>query len=108
MSRSATAILAEIRNGELVIEMSEALAQALQSVQEVGKDATVNVKITISQLTKVKLTEPAIGYKAEVTTKLAKPDVAETIFFVDKNGDPTRTPSKQGTIDLQVAGSAAK
>lgn len=105
MSKSATSIFTEIRNGELIREASEALAEALQSVQEVGKDASVTIKIGISQLTKMKLQEPAIGYTGEVIVKLAKPDATETIFFIDANGDPTRTPSKQGGLDLSIASS---
>jgi hypothetical protein len=102
--KSATAILTEIRNGAVVSELSEELDKAMRSVQDnPSKDAKVVLTITISQLTKMKLSEPALGYSAEIVTKLAKPTQEETIFFVDASGDPTRNPTKQSTLDLSIA-----
>lgn len=104
MSRSATAIISEIRNGELVAELSDELAKALQSVQDFGKEASVTLKISIRPLTKMTLSEPALGYAGKVSAKLAEPVQEETIFFMDKSGDPSRSPNKtQAALDLSIA-----
>lgn len=103
--RTATAVIADIRNGTLVNELTQALSDALQSVHEVGKDATVTLKITIGPLTKMTMSEPAVGYSGEITTKLAKAPTEETIFYLDANGDPSRYPTRQAKLDISIAGS---
>lgn len=104
---NATQIITEIRNGELAKELSLALSEALRSVQDVGKGASVNLKIEIKPLTKMKMTEPAVGYSGEVICKPAKPELEETIMFIGIDGEPTKQPSRQPELGLKIAGSEA-
>lgn len=105
-ARSATAILSEIRDGGLVIEISEAIKIAVAAVREHGKPATVSVDLTIAPLRKgaEKLVEAPIVFTAEVATKLPKPEPESTLFFVDDAGNPSRNPGeRQPTLGLSIA-----
>lgn len=105
-TRSATAILTEIREGQAVVELSEAIKAALAAVREHGKPATVTLDLTIRPPLKgmEKLTDPPIVFTAEVSSKLPKAEPEQTLFFLDADGNPTRNPAqREGSLNLTVA-----
>lgn len=106
MSRSATSILTEIRDGAAVNELSEAIHEAVQAVKQHGKPAKVTLDVTIAPLRKgtEHLVDAPMGFTAEVSSKLPKPDPDVSIFFVDGDGNPTRNqPERQTSLGLSVA-----
>lgn len=108
-TRSALAILAEIRNGEAIVEMSEHIKTAIAAVQELGKPAEVTLKITIAPLRKgaENLIEAPLVFLGETALKLPKVDPEATVFFVDADGNPTRNPNeRQQALGLSVAQAA--
>lgn len=104
---NAIQIITDINNGAVATEFSLALSEALRSVQDVGKGASVTLKININPLTKMQMSEPAVGYSAEVTCKPAKPEPAEQVMFIGIDGEPTKQPSRQPELGLKIAGSEA-
>jgi hypothetical protein len=104
--RSAMTILPEIRGGQLITEMSAAIHDAVASVKEHNKAATVMVKISIEPSSKEKLVEPFLIVRGSVESKLPKEEPEATVFFVDGDGNPTRDATKkQADIPFTVASS---
>lgn len=109
--RSATAILAEIRDGQLVIEASEQIKTAICAVREVGKPAKVTIEIEIKPFKagSEKLTEPPLIFVGEVTSKLPKHDTEATLMFVGEDGNATRVPpQRQPDLGLTIAAGGDK
>lgn len=105
-TRPATAILAEIREGRLVIELSEAIKEAIAAVNEYGKPAAVTLELSIAPLRKgaENLIEAPLVFTGEVTSKLPKPAPEATLFFVGADGNATRQPGeRQPGLGLTVA-----
>lgn len=110
-TRSALQILAELRDGNVIIEASEAIKTSIAAVVEHGKPATVTIELTIAPLRKgaENLTEAPLVFTGEVKTKLPKADPEATLFFVGDDGNATRNPGeRQPALGLTVAGSEAK
>lgn len=108
-ARSATAIIAEVRNGHLVVEASEAIKTAIAAVGEHGKKAVVTIDLTIMPPHKgaEHLIDAPILITGEVTTKLPKADPEPSLFFVGKDGNATQNPSpRDGGLQFGVAGAA--
>jgi hypothetical protein len=101
--RSALSILAELREGQVVTEMSGAIHDALAAVHEHGKDAVVIVRIKIKPFTKQNLAEPAITMTVEVEKKLPKEVPPSTLFFIGEDGNPQRSPVRQREMPFSVA-----
>lgn len=104
--RSVMAILPEIRDGRAVEEISQQIHEAIAAVKLHGKPATVRLEITIAPLRKnaEKLVEAPLVFTAESSAKLPRADAEATAFFVDEEGNPTRTPGqRQGGLGLSVA-----
>lgn len=105
-TRSATAILTEIRDGRLIVELSEHIKTAVAAVGEIGKPATVTIALTIGSLRKgaENLVEAPLLVSGEVTSKLPKYDPEQTLFFLGKDGNLTQSPSdRQPALGLSVA-----
>lgn len=110
-TRSATAILAEIRDGRAVLELSAEIHKAIEAVKQHGKAAKVTLELTIAPLNKgaEHLVEAPLTFTAEIDSKLPQPDPEKTLFFVDTDGNPTRNPAeRQQGLNLTVAGANTK
>lgn len=103
--RPAQAILNEIRDGEVLVELAQAFHDCIANVREHGKLSTITVTITVGTLgeNQHKLVTPPVIMTAKVKTKLYEPDPAATIFFVDQDGNATRNQTRQQEIALSVA-----
>lgn len=105
--KSATAIIAEIRDGRAVLELSNEIHEAVRAVLQHGKPASVTLELKIAPLRKgaENLTEAPLVFTAEVSSKLPKPDPELTLFYVDDDENPSRMPgSRQTPLGLTVAG----
>ena len=104
--RSATAIIADLREGQVVVELSEKIKTAIAAVKELGKPAVVRLDITIAPLRSgtENLIEAPLVFVGDVTLKLPKATPDATVFFVDQDGNPTRNPSeRQQALGLSIA-----
>lgn len=105
--RSATSILVELRDGQVITEMSGAIHDALAAVKEHGKEAEVVLRIKVKPFTNQNLAEPAITMTAEVEKKLPKEVPPATLFFLGEDGNPQRNPARQQQMPFGVAPSAS-
>jgi hypothetical protein len=106
MIRSATSILAEIREGRAVAELGEAIHTAIAAVKQHGKAAKVTLELTIKPTSdgSEKFVEAPLFFSAETSSKLPQPEAEKTLFFVDGNGNATRNPQeRQHDLGLRVA-----
>lgn len=105
-TRSATAILAEIRDGKLLVELSEAIKTAVAAVGDIGKPATLRLELTIAPLRKgaEHLVEAPLLVSGEIVSKLPKHDPEATLFFNGRDGNLTQSPpDRQPGLPLSVA-----
>lgn len=103
--RPAIDTLRELREGQVLDELSIHLHDAVSAVQALGKPAEVSITIKIKPFSKTRVMNPALAFEAEVTSKLPKPDREGDIFFVDDNGNPTRNQVRQPELSgLKIAG----
>lgn len=104
-TRSGTAILAEVRDGQLVIELSEQIKAAVAAVHEHNKAARVMVELTISPWKGTeKLIEPPVIIVGEVSSKLPKPESPATLFFIGEDQNLTRNAgTRQSDLGLSIA-----
>lgn len=110
-TRSATSILAEIREGRAVVELGDEIHRAIAAVREHGKPAKVTLELTIAPLRNgnEKLVEAPLVFTAEISAKLPLPEPEKTLFFVDGDGNATRNPGeRQQNLGLTVASSTTK
>jgi hypothetical protein len=104
--KPAQATLNELRDGQVMIELATAIHEATAATLEFGKEARVTLTITLKPLTEKNLSEPVISAIAEVTTKLPKAEPASTLFFVDQDSNPSRSPTRQTELTgLAIANS---
>lgn len=101
--RSATVILTELRDGQVITELSGAIHDALAAVKEHNKPAEVVLRVKIAPFNETKLVEPAITMTAEVEKKLPKEVPPSTIFFLNDDGNPQRNPARQDKLPFTVA-----
>lgn len=105
--RSAMTILPELRDGQVVTELSGAIHDAIAAVRQHNKAATVSLTIKIEPATNQQLVEAPLAMTAAIETKLPKEVPPGTIFFVDDGGNPTRQPQRQQAMPFGVAPSSS-
>lgn len=108
--RPAQATLNELNNGQTMTELAEAIHRGIAAAKEFGKDATVTLSITIGTMKdQNRLVNPPILMAGEVTTKFPKAPPPQTVFFVDEDGNGTRTQVREPELTgLQIANSTAQ
>lgn len=93
---NAVQTLTTINEGRTINDLAAALNTACTAVKAHGKPATITLTITVDTFKKgANLIDQPITMAAEVRTKLPREDLPVTLFFVDDNGDPTRTPNNR-------------
>jgi hypothetical protein len=106
--RSAINIIAELRGGQVVTEMSAAIHDAVAAVREHNKKATVTLTLVIAPASNQQLREPAITIVPEVDAKLPEAPGDATLFFVDSDGNPSRNiEKKQPDLGFRAAEQSA-
>lgn len=87
-------ILQEHRDGALLAEVNDKLAEVLTSVAEHGKAASFSFSLKFTPNG-----EDAVTVKADVSAKAAQPKaVGDAIFFIDEHGNLSRRSSRQGDL----------
>lgn len=93
-------MLTELRDGEMLADLEEAVRQADAAVAETGKAATVTVAITIKPAAKGNTS--MVSITDAIRTKLPQPDKGETILFRTKDGTYSRRDSRQPELPIKV------
>lgn len=103
--KPAQATLNALRDGQAMNELAQAIHDATCAVRDFNKPAKVTLTIEFAPLKggTVGLLELPIIATAEIATKLPKPEADQTIFYVDKDGNPTRNaPEREPDLGLQL------
>lgn len=90
----AIVTLNALRDGHVMNELTDALHEATMAVEAHGKPATVTLTITIKQIGTQGVSD-AMEVIGEVGSKLPKPALPTTLFFVNGDGNLSRTREKQ-------------
>jgi hypothetical protein len=96
-TKSFMQLLPEIRGGNLIDEVTEAIAEAAQAVVMTQKAADVTIKI---KLRPGRHAENAIELVGECANKIPKPDVKPSMFFMDDDGSLLRNDPNQHDLPL--------
>lgn len=91
-------VLADVREGQLVADIDEAVARAVEAARETNKVATVKVTIKV----KPKSANQII-IRDDVKTTLPEPERPDTTLFVDENNKLSRRDPRQPRLLDQVA-----
>jgi hypothetical protein len=103
--KPAQATLNALNDGHTMNELAQAIHDATSAVRDMNKAAEVVLTIRFEPLKGVSagLRESPIVAEAEVKMKLPKPDLPQTLFYIDSEGNPTRNaPERQPELGLTV------
>ena|SRR3990167_4715161 len=106
--RSAQAILSEIRDGDVLREMTDAIHTAVEASRQFQKPARIRLDITIApaKVTDARMIGMPVIITAEIDTKLPCAEPPATFFFVDETGSPTRQLQQPVQAPLDIAPAA--
>jgi hypothetical protein len=96
--RPFAAVLQELDSGATHAECSDALHDLVDRVRATGKKGTLTLKLTV--------TTHKGGYLIvadDVAVKAPEPDRADSIFFVDRAGNLSRSNPNQPSLPLSAA-----
>lgn len=102
----AQVTLNSLRDGQVMNELAQAIHDATKGVRDLNQAAKVTLTLDLMPIKGIDqgLREPPINVVAEVIVKLPKPPLPSTLFYVDENGNPTRTPTaRQPDLGLTIA-----
>jgi len=92
--KPAQATLNSLRDGQVMNELAQSIHDATAAVQQFGKAAEVCLTIKLRPLGSKGVSD-AIEAVADVSTKLPKQEPPSTLFFIDRDGNPSRTQDRQ-------------
>lgn len=101
--RPALETLRELEGRKFLDRLAIQINEATKAVEHYRKPAKIVITMDISILTNEGISEAAVAIKAEITSKLPKAEASKSIFFVDKDGNPTKNMTRQEDLDLHVA-----
>lgn len=88
--------LRELRGGEFIHELDDALSKVCADVSEHGKSGSVTIKLTVTS------TGRSLEIVDDIGAKAPKPASPGTIFFRDRDGKLTRTDPKQIALPFTI------
>jgi hypothetical protein len=92
------AVLREIRNGDLLVQLAETLNELVLAVEDARKVGTMTVVIKVAPVDP----EGGEGLKVTVDVKLAKPRQTQAGLFYAVDGNLQRNHPGQPQLPLQV------
>jgi hypothetical protein len=101
--KSAQATLNELRDGQVMIDLAQAIHDAMGAAQQHRKEAKATLTISFRPMGTSGVSD-AFEVIAEVDTKLPKQSPPSTLMFCDIDGNPTRTQDRQAEMPFTVAG----
>ncbi len=109
--KPAQVTLNALRDGQVMNELAAAIHEATCAVRDHNKPAEITLVVRLKPLKGVSthLMEAPIVAEAEITTKLPKPELPTTLFYIDGDGNPTQqAPERQQGLGLSVASQGAQ
>jgi hypothetical protein len=88
-------LLREFRHGEFNREVSIALHELIADVTSIEKDGSLTIKIGVGYAGDMQ-----VEMGMELTSKNPNPKAATARYYVNQQGQPTRTDPRQGTLPL--------
>jgi len=101
--RPALETLRELEGRKFLDRLAVQINEATKAVEHYRKPAKLVITLDISILTSEGISESAVAIKAEIASKLPRAEASKSIFFVDKDGNPTKNMTRQEDLDLRVA-----
>jgi hypothetical protein len=98
MSRPFAQVLHDIRGGKLDLHAGELLNELVLAVAETRKTGTLTLKLTIKPDPEADGNQITIEPKLEVKTP--RQELSGSVFFMDADGNLTRTDPKQTEMTL--------
>lgn len=68
------------------------IRNTMDAVLALGRKGKVTLTIDIEPMSKDRLIDAPLAFRAEVKSKAPQPQAEATIFFTDEHGNPTRQP----------------
>lgn len=100
----AQATLNALSEGQIMAELAQSIHDAVAAVNAHNKPASVTLTIAIAPMKKDgRLADAPLLISGEIGSKLPRPDPAQTLFYTDDNGNPTRTRTRQPDLPLSIA-----
>ena len=101
--KPAQATLNELRDGQVMNELAQAIHDAMGAAHHFHKAASVNLSITFKPMGTEGVSD-AFEVVAVVDTKLPKANPPSTLMFKDEEGNPSRQQTRQAEMPFSVAG----
>lgn len=102
IDNSSINMMAALRNGAFVDELSAIYQEAVAATKELNKKSTITVKLEIIPATKGNSLQVIV--EDDITKKLPKPDQGGTLFFTTDEDTLSRTDPYQKELEFrQVA-----
>jgi hypothetical protein len=102
MPRPFEHILMEMRNGRVAEQLTDAWAELIADVHHTGKPGSMTVVFSVKPSG-----ENGMEIGAKVATKPPKPETGASFFYIDLEGNLTRTDTRQRDMFETVAGSVS-
>lgn len=103
--KDVTATLREIRQGQMLDELGDAITNAVTACRETGKAARVTLTLDVRPVSKGQ--GNALTVADDVKVKLPRVDKAAAVFYADDAGQLSRTDPRQPKLpelrDVSVA-----
>lgn len=100
MKNSFEKTLRELRNGHALSDLSEQLTAVVASVRATGKSGELRLKLAVKPASRGETVTVLV--EDEITTKLAKLDRPNTIFYSTEDNLLTRTDPRQIEMELKA------
>lgn len=100
----AQTTLNALGDGHVMAELAQAIYDAVGAVNAHNKAATVTLTVTIAPMKRdSKLREMPLLFSGEISSKLPRQDAEQTLFYIDEEGNPTRTQTRQPDLPLSIS-----
>jgi hypothetical protein len=90
-------VLRQVRNGNLVFELSQEMERLVESVRDTRKGGTVTLKLEIKPL---KAGSEALNVSGEVKAKLPRRDQEVSIFYPTRDNTLSRKDPRQMNLPM--------
>ena len=93
MAKPFEILLTEMRNGRVVEQLTDAWGELIDAVRHTSKPGSMTVTFSVKPSG-----ENGMEISTKVATKEPKPDVGTSFFFIDADGNLTRSDTRQRTF----------
>ena len=91
-------VIGEMRSGDVIPELDEALTELLQSVRDTGKKGNLTLTLTVNPAGRGKI--ETVLLEDEIKTKLPELPKGGTIFFATEENELRREDPRQMQLEM--------